>query len=304
MKTVTLSISAMCISALLLGISTGASAQEGSDIYLGKLNVWHKNPVTDIVRLTDTEGYTNQPYFFNNRHLYFTQALIQGEQSQTDIFSFQLSDSSTINITNSAESEYSPTPLPNEAGMSVIKVNAEGKQELWALDAEGKPLQHLAPTVEPVGYQVWLNDEELLLFVLGEPNTLQRVNIDSTKATSIVIDENIGASLAQFERSNWFLYSQGTDAPLLKAYNAKSGDTIDITALPQGSQYFSVSTTGHVITSDGKTLYHRQLIVKGDAVRAEGSWKSINIEVEACQSGISRTAISHFGDKIALVCPR
>lgn len=295
---------ALCLTVFALLQCTIALAQEGSDIYLGKLNLWHKQPITELERLTDTEGYTNQPYFFGTDQLYFTQEVMQDSQSQMDIFAYRLSNRTILNVTKSAESEYSPTPLPAQNGMSVIRVNEAGKQELWSINLQGEAQRHLAPGIEPVGYQVWLNNEELLVFVLGEPNTLQRVRVDSEQTQGQVIDTNIGASLFQFERSDWFLYSKGDTQLSLKAYNAKTFETIDISPLPDGSRYFSVSSTGHVITSDGKVLYHRQLIAKGDKLRAEDNWEPIKISAGPCQTGISRTAISHFGDKIALVCPR
>ncbi|WP_371194023.1 hypothetical protein [Glaciecola sp. SC05] len=297
-------ITATCFAAISVLLAMGANAQQGSDLYIGKLNLLQQEPLSDIVRITDTDAYTNQPYFFDSNHLYFTQSVEQGDATQTDIFEYQLLNSAIINITQSSQSEYSATPLPAGRGMSVIRVNGDGKQQLWSLDMQGQPVQHLASGIEPVGYQVWLSKEELLLFVLGEPHTLQRVNINSKANKGQVIDSDIGASLYQFERSDWYLYSQGQDNPQLKAYNARSQNIITVAPLPKGSVYFSVSATGHVITSSGEGLYHRQLIAKGDRLQAEGDWTTIPISLEACQSGISRTAVSHFGDKLALICPR
>jgi hypothetical protein len=297
---------------VMSGLSTSAIAQQASDIYVAKLNFWHKQPITDLVQVTDTKRYSNQPYFFDSQHLYFTQAEPinrEGDDLQMDIFVYQLNDESIKNLTNSAESEYSATPVPNTSGMSVIRVNEQNKQELWKIDAKGKASEHLVPAIEPVGYQVWVNAHQLLLFVLGEPHTLQLVDTKTPNALGKVIDSNIGASLYQFEQSDWFLYSKMDESKMdgknmLKAYHAKDGVTENIVELPERSSYFSVSATGHVVTSDGDTLYHRQIIKKGKSLQAQGAWTPIKIDSKACQNGISRTAISHFGDKIALVCNR
>jgi hypothetical protein len=278
-------------------------AQDSSDIYLGKLNLWDKQAVTNLVQLTNSNDYTNQPYFFGHDKVYFTQMLKEEETEQTDIFVYNIMSKELTNLTQSPESEYSPTPLPMGKEMSVIRVNSAGKQELWALDEVGQPVEHLVPAVEPVGYHVWLNKQELLLFVLGEPNTLQRVDISKKDKKPVLIDSIIGASLYQFQNSNWFLYSKTEAGNTLKAYNRRSNKTIEVTAMPEGSQYFSLSATGHVISSDGNALYQRQLIAKGERLEAQGSWEVMPILVEKCQSGISRTAISHHGGMIALVCP-
>ncbi len=286
----------------LLSINS-AQAQEGSDIYVGKLNFWDKQAVSDLIQVTNSADYTNQPYFFGHDKLYFTQAVTRDEVDQTDIFVYDIMSKKVTNVTQSSESEYSPTPLAKGVGMSVIRVNSEGKQELWSLSAKGKPIKHLVPAVEPVGYQVWLNENELLLFVLGEPHTLQRVDIENENVEGIVIDSMIGASLYQFENSDWFLYSQTENGNKLKAYNRRTNKTLVVTDMPEGSQYFSVSATGHIIASDGTSLYQRKLVAKGERLEAQESWKLMPILNEKCQSGISRTSISHHGGMIALVCP-
>ena len=325
-----LAVLVACISFNII-YSLPAHAQLASDIYVGKLSFSSEKSlqnvsISELERITDTETYTNQPYFFSDTHLYFTQADLADDPSsesteQTDIFLYQFPVKSTndsipsyINISNSKESEYSPTPLPQNKGMSVIRVNREGKQELWALNSEGGPLKHLAQTIEPVGYQVWLNNDELLLFVLGEPHTLQRVSASNAKQVQ-VIDENIGASLFRFKNSEWFLYSKGSETLTLMAYNSVTRDTHKLISMPQGSQYFSVTPRGEVITSNGKALFYIPLKEREGAastsLHAEDTWRFINVEsyIEPnmkngkCKSGISRTAVSPSGKKIALVCP-
>jgi len=90
----------------------------------------------------------------------------------------------------------------------------------------------------------------------------------------------------------------------LKAYNTKSKKTIVVSQLPQGGEYFSVNATGHLIASDGSKLYQRQVISKGEYLQAEGDWSLMSIESEFCQSGITKTAISPYGEMIALVCSK
>ncbi|MFC4701307.1 hypothetical protein ACFO4O_14145 [Glaciecola siphonariae] len=279
-------------------------AQQQSDLYLGDVNFWHAKPISNLKKITDTPAYTNQPYFFSSNALYFTEMLTNDGVQQTDIFKLNLPKLDTHNFTQSPESEYSPTPLPKGKGMSVIRVNAQGKQELWRLDASGGAVEHLVPAIEPVGYQVWINEHELLLFVLGEPNTLQRVDTRLGKEKGVVIDTNIGASLYQFNRSVWFLYSHTQDANVLKAYNAKTNKTMVVGNLPDAASYFSVSATGDIITSNGESLFHQKLFQKGGKLQVQSSWRKIDVPEVACKSGVSRTAISHFGDKIVLVCPR
>lgn len=290
---------------LCLSLCSVSLAQEGSDIWLGKFNLNNNPAITDVVRISDNPEYTNQPYFFDSNHLYFTQAISADDSTQMDIFVYRIRENQSENLSDSDASEYSATPLPYGSGMSVIRVDASGKQYLWELSKTGEPVRHLVPAIEPVGYQVWLNTKELLLFVLGEPHTLQRADISQGEAEGRVIDDNIGASLFRFERSDWFLYTRtDNNATMLKAYHSKLDKSVEVMPLPQGSQYFSVTPTGYLFTSDGQQLKTRQIIAKGDKLRPKDAWEVIEIEGPACSSGISRTAVSPFGDKIALVCPR
>jgi hypothetical protein len=283
-------------------------AQQGSDVYVGKINLFEKQGVHSLEKVSDNAQYSNQPYFFGHDHLFFTQAVKTGDAEQMDIFKYHLLTSSLENHTNSAQSEYSPTPLPNGKGMSVIRVNSDGKQELWRLDGDGNAVEHLVPAIEPVGYQVWLNQHELLLFVLGEPHTLQRVDIRKPSASGKVIDRNIGASLYRFEQSDWYLYSameenEESSAAKLKAFNAKTNEIIPITNLPANSSYFSITPTGHIITSDGETLFQKQVIRKGERLDSVSDWTAIILPEGKCSKGISRTNVAKHGGLIALVCP-
>jgi hypothetical protein len=273
---------------------------------LADLQVGKVPSISNLQAVTNNPAYTNQPYFFDSSTLYYTQELkLEDAQSaQMDTFAYDLRSKSTRNVSQSIESEYSPTPTPDGKGFSVIRVNPQGKQELWQLDFSGKPLQHYVPAIEPVGYQVWMNNKELLLFVLGEPHTLQKVNIDKPTEKGVLVDDNIGASLYRVKNSDWFLYSRGNAQSELKAYHQAKAVTKVLTELPEGSQYFSVSSNRQVVTSDGNSLYYASLKLTEDGdLSVEGEWSKIAVEHAKCGSGISRTAISPDGKKLALVCP-
>ncbi len=288
---------------ILVSFSLHSHAQENSDIWVGKLTLSQKHPITELVQITDSDGYTNQPYFFDNSRLFFTQATqSQEEPSQMDIFVFDFVLGTTTNITQSQSSEYSPTPLPRKPGFSVIRVNNENKQELWTINPQGSTDEHLVRAIEPVGYQVWVNEHELLLFVLGEPNTLQRVDTRKPDKMGLVIDRHIGASLYKLSNSDWILYTRLDEGNYLHAYNIVTGKTIQVLSMPNNSEFFSVSSQGEIFSSDGQTLWRRALFVKGDTLSSSDTWQALVIKQPQCSSGISRTAISPDTSMIALVC--
>lgn len=286
-----------------------SSAQSsGSDIFVAKLNMSKKPSISELVAITDSADYSNQPYFFNNNLLFYTQAVTDegadASSSQMDSFVFDFTLGEGKNLTQSSANEYSPTPLPYKEGMSVIRVADDGKQELWAYNAQGKAEKHLVPKVEPVGYQVWINNNELLLFVLGEQSTLQRVDISQPDELGVVIDSNVGASLYRFKDSSWILYTNTTEDNYLNAYNIDSKKTEQLFKMPKGAQYFTVTPSGMVLTSDGERVMYRHLIATTKKPMALADWGQLKIDHAQCKSGVSRMAVSPDQSMLALVCSR
>lgn len=294
---------------LLLGLmsylSLSAVAQEATDIWLAKLKLNAKVPVSDIFQITNNASYSDQPYFFSNDLLFYSQGLdIDQDKQQVDTFVFDFKLGMAKNLTQSSTSEYSPRPLPYQNGLSVILVNAENKQQLWALNPQGKPQTHLVPVIEPVGYQVWINQHELLLFVLGEPNTLQRVDINQPKRLGIKIDSNIGPSLKQYKDSPWFLYTRENEGNYLHAVDIQSNKSVQMFKLPDNITYFTLTPSGVLIASDGARIWKRKILLSGAAPNALEEFSQLKIAGKACVTGVGRIAVSPDESMIALVCNR
>lgn len=289
--------------ASLLFMQTFVFAQEASDLYLGKLLTDNTVKVSDLVRITDTDAYTNQPYFFTNENLFYTQMI--SSEEQMDVFSFSIATGEHKNLSQSPQSEYSPTPMPNQSSFSVIRVNESGLQELWAFNMQGKAISHLASAIEPVGYHVWLDEENLLLFVLGEPHTLQLVAANDPKQAAKLLDGNIGASLVRYKQSNWYLYSRKSEeGHWLKGYNKETRKTRRVARLPDNTDYYALSPSGYAFTSDGNNIYVRKIIEQNNKLQPLEKWEVVAIGTKACQQGVSRMAISPDESMIAMVCPR
>jgi len=289
--------------ALVLLLQTGAvSAQApvSTDIWLGQLNwVNEKVVIEGLRKLTDLPRYTNQPYFFDEKTLYFTQSVMMNGVDQTDIFRLDVATLQIQNLTNSQDSEYSPTPMPNNQGLSVIKVNDSGKQELWQLNWEGNTVAHLLPGIEPIGYQVWVDDNHLMLFVLGEPHMLVKADIrDASDSSGAVVDTNIGPSLWRIPDSDFFSYTvEELTAEETRwrlkfqhaKYNLASG--VKSILLPKAGYYYAWTPQGHILTTrEGELVVND---VKTDS--------GFELVAGSCNTTVSRIAVSK-GGKVALVC--
>lgn len=207
--------------------SAASQAPPGTDIFLVEFSEPTTAPA--VRRLTDRIGYDNQPAFLPDgaRLAYTSISSTPSESgealSQADILSVDLETGAKVALTETPESEYSPTPIPGEEAISVIRVEADGAQRLWRFPLDttngGEPAL-LLPDIAPVGYHAWSPDaQELVLFVLGEvgedgeattPMTLQRATRGPGEGR--IVGEDPGRSFHRIPgREAWSFVDKRTD---------------------------------------------------------------------------------------------
>src|SRR2546423_8892325 len=127
----------------------------------------------ELKKITDFAGYNNQPFFMpDGQSILYTSI----RNKQEDIYRYDLRTSATAQVTNTPESEYSPTLMPDRKNISVVRVEADGTQRLWRFPLEGGAPSLIIENIKPVGYHLWIDDHMLALFVLGgagKPNFLE-----------------------------------------------------------------------------------------------------------------------------------
>jgi len=300
-------------SVLICMIAFFTFAQSDSDIIIASVSYEDRvseaiagKPAYKIIKLsnfqkiTDTPSYTNQPYFINgDSALAYTQMIEDENSSQMDIFVYDFAAQSSSNLSNSGTSEYSATPAPDGKGFSVIRVNSEGKQELWSLQLDdGKAIKNLLPGVEPVGYHVWDGATKVLLFVLGEPNTLRLASINKPTDRGAVLDTKIGPSLWSIPNSNLYSYTKNIDETTwqLHSVNTQTNSTAALVKMPLGSVHYAWSPAGYAVTAVTNKLYQWKY-ESGDE-----NWTEFVDLSAQCPGDISRVSFSSKGDKIAFVC--
>jgi Tol biopolymer transport system component len=150
------------------------------------------------VRITEWQGYNNQPFFLpDGQSLLYTS--IRADK-QADIYKYDLNSRTTTRVTTTAESEFSPTLTLDGRFISVVRVEADSTQRLWKFPLGGGNPILVLEKIQPVGYHTWIDQSSLALFVLGNPNTLQIVDVSTGKAE--VIAENIGRATRRIPGQN------------------------------------------------------------------------------------------------------
>ena len=293
-KTPMLSIaSSLCLAMISMTFCVQAFAQglPATDLWLAKID----NAIPgDPVKISLGDGYNNQPHFSEDGSvIYYTREMpVEGANSQTDIAAFNTDTSITTMVNSTAESEYSPTPIPGRDALSVIQADLNQKQFLFAIDIASGNMELLLPDVEPVGYHAWFNDQEVAMFILGDSFTLQTAKLNS--AGTVIVADNIGRSIRKHPETREVLFVDKNSEPWqITAFNPETGAARIVMPLFPAGEDFTIDATGTYWTGNGSKLYQRTPV--------DNRWELIADYSNSGIRRISRLAIHLKSGQIALV---
>ena len=236
------------IAALLIA---QAAPPPATEVYLAPLSIQGSRvEIGKPINISNSPGYDNQPSFTpDGASLLFTSVAAErkpdpanGAAIGSDIYRYDLASAAISQVTNTPESEYSPTVTPDGRHISVIRVESDGTQRLWQFTLDGREPTVLLPGIKPVGYHAWADASVLALFVLGgegRPATLQVA--DSTTGQSSVAATGIGRSIQRIPGSGISFVSRppakaGETVTLtVTELDPKTGKTRDLVTMPAGA---------------------------------------------------------------------
>ncbi|MEE9374159.1 MAG: hypothetical protein V3V00_13990 [Saprospiraceae bacterium] len=241
----------------------------------------------------NAKGYNNQPSFFSNDILYITSDW--KAKGQTDIVKLNLKSKSLLKVTDTDESEYSPTAAPDNITFSCISVPPGQKgdnpvQLLWKYPLSRSDMgEAVSYDFENVGYHHWINRIEVALFLVDDPHEL--IIYNTINGTVTEVDKNIGRC---FKLNNKgiliYVHKAAHNIWYLKTYNTISNQKNIIGETKTGSEDFIVLSNGNIIMGQGSKLY---------MLGAIGAWKEIaDLNIYGINN-ITRLAIK--SNKLAIV---
>jgi hypothetical protein len=297
-------------------VQPAAQAPPDTEIYLATLERAAGRIVVGApANITNNPGYDNQPSFTpDGRGVLFTSQRGTAPATrdnpaapQTDIYRYDVASQAIARVTQTPESEYSPTVMPDGARISVIRVEADGAQRLWSITPSGPKAQFdvLLPAVRPVGYHAWADDHTLVLFVLGAdraPATLQIADTRTGAARLAATD--IGRSIQRMpgtgpDRHVSFVQREradnGATTLQIKELDAATGTVTALTPAVDGSREADVAwmPDGTLLMAKDDVLYAWR--------RGETGWKAVVDLKQLSLRGVTRLAVSPAGDRLALV---
>jgi hypothetical protein len=244
-----------------------------------------------VQAITGTEGYNNQP-LVTEQGIYFTSDAASTEPKQTDLYFYDFASKQTRNLTNSPVSEFSPTLYPYGEGLSTVVVEPDGTQRLWfyPFDSSKSPTR-LYDDLKPVGYHAWGANQDLILFMLGEPHYLLYSDIAGKQTKEVVKD--IGRSIAYNQAAHVFSFTYNEGGQLWFAtQNERTKAVSKHFALPKSVQDYTWVTESEVAYAVGGLVYKRKILNNEEPVLA-------NDFSNYCAQ-ISR--LSYNKNKLAFVC--
>lgn len=269
--------------------STG-TAQSGTDVFLAPLTLSAGRLTVGAPRnITARAGYDNQPSFTpDGRAVLYSSRRSDG---QNDVMRFSMAEGTTSQVTRTPENEYSPLVTPDRRGITVIWDTA---QYLRRYQLDGGNPGIVFNRIKPVGYQAWLSEDTALLFVLGQPASLQLATVSTGAA--ITVAWNIGRSLHKVPGKNAgaFIQRMPDGAAYIMEIDGVTRAVRPIVRAIEGAQDFAVMPDGSFLMGRRATIYHW-------TPGASGEWKVLAQFRQPELQALTRLAVSPHGDVLAIV---
>jgi hypothetical protein len=268
-------------------------AQTGSEIFLFDLSIKKDKLVLSTPKnITNHVGYDNQPSFHADQPLIFYSSF--NPDGRSDIKSYDYEKGETRSFTQTTEREYSPTLTPDKHFVSCIIQRDDGAQNLGKYPVGGGQPTVLIDNLI-VGYHAWIDQDRLLLFVLGEPQMLHLYNV-KTKEDK-VIAEKIGRSLHKIPNQNAmsFVHKISDSEWIIKRWDAATSEITTIAKTLPGREDLCWTPQGRIIMSDGTRIYSIDPL-------NEKEWSEVSIKFGGEQlKGVTRLSLNSKGNRLAVV---
>ncbi len=208
-----------------------------------------------LKNVSNREGYDNQASFVEGKNALLYVSVI-GE-GNAEIMYHDLTSNEVRNLTNTPKtSEYSPIMTADGKHFTVVRVEEDGTQRMWQfpLDGSGEPIL-LLEKAAPVGYYTWMNDNELAMFILGTPHTLQLGSKQDTIMHLISGDTGRCIQNMPNEKAISFVHKVREDYQLLKRVDLETYDTQTIVQMPKGTEDYAWTKNGLIVCcQEGKLM--------------------------------------------------
>lgn len=281
--------------AAALAVPGTAEGQAATDIYLLEIaeREGHILVLGAPTRATDRDGYDNQPAFTPDGAAVLYTSIRDG---QADTYRYEIRSGEIARVTRTAESEYSPTPVPGGGRFSVVRVERDSTQRLWSFADDGTDPRLVLEAVAPVGYHAWMDGTRLALFVLGEPPTLRLA--DTRRGTARVVARDIGRSIQPVPGRAAATFAQPIgDQWWVRELDLDRREIRPVARMQGPDEYHAWTPGGALLGAHGTGIYQWH---DGGL----GRWRLVADLAEYGLGAVTRLAVSPDGRRLAVVVDR
>jgi len=243
--------------------------------------------------------YQNQPEFsLDAKRLLWTAHAGDGDLA-TDIRYVELANPKQQHTLRTTPfGEFSATALATPNGSySVVRVEKDGTQRIWRISEHA---EELLVDLPGVGYHVWGDHGDLLVFLLEDKTGPNRAAYRHADGRLVTLNSHIGRALAHLPNTELFYFTapkQGAAADgdlWLWQYDAKTNSTKQLTPMPRGGVDLAVTPTGQLWASAGTSLY----------ALTNQQWQPVADLGQQCQGKVSRFKFHRQQPLLAFVCEK
>ncbi len=231
-------------------------APPGSEILLFDIIVDSSGTISlsTGLNVSNANGYDSQPRFSKDGQSIFYTHFNNG---QMDVFQYELANKNTQAYLATAESEYSPTPMPEKDGLSVVQVDAKGDQYLVLLNKalpEAEQVQRYSD-LKQIGYFNWTLGGHLWSFVLNEQQGGD-LYLQAADKKAVKITENIGRSfITDVKAENLYFVDKKSQPWSIQVINSTTKTPKHVIDLPIGVEDFTLDSKNRLWAGRDNTLF-------------------------------------------------
>lgn len=278
----------------IVGVLAAQTAPPPStEVFLAPMTWTNSSVAVGVpVNITNNPGYDNQPSFLPDSSAVLFAS--NRDTKQNDIYKYDIASKQIIQLTKTAENEYSP--LVALDGKSFLCVHG-AEQSIFRYDMDGSnPRLAYKHGDLLIGYHVWTSPTEFAAFILSTPTAPQSLQVINTATgKGEIIETNTGRSLLHRVGHNTISFVSKADPQkwVIKEFDIKTHAVSVITETVPRSEDLTWLADGRILMASGSKLFVWQAGTPG--------WTEIADLTAAGVKRITRLAASRDGKYLALV---